>query len=611
MAAHLRDNNSHIASNTDTFMVRVEVDDTFSQNDEGTPSGRGRLKNDDDFDVLCNDAISPDTLAHGSDSQSVELDFMQGFELYNDPEAPDFTILKQYNSYINSGFGQNESISDINDDMNVRLLHLLMQANTPLNLFTKIKEWAHIAASNGIDFSDKSNIRTSRLVCIKKFETKMNLDGGKPTQIEVTLRGTHQTVNVTVHDFQQQVYSLFSDPTVMMDENLIFPDNLGNAVGPFGEPLHWKDMKPSDNLIDVIDGQAYHDAWHTHVKIRGRDVLCCPIFFLDKTHVDVQGRLCIEPASFTLSIFHKEARRHPKFWRSLGLIPNQSNMHNATSLERAIDYHHMVEVIFQSVVKVQNGPGLAWSLLYKTNTYPVVWKFPVLFIIGDTEGHDKMCGKYLSRTSKVNRLCRYCNCGTDDTDNPRIKSEYTKSDDIQKLVLNQDHHGLKSISYHFLLNGFRHLTFCDNKRGINGSTPAELLHVWEKGLFLQLMSALMGLKRAKKIASKKPKETVEYACKRKRAGNEDQEENEDEANVDEDDISTDHDEECVDATVQDDDDDLVSDFNFDNGYVNDDYILSHNGVFTDRVKIEFDDYARKYASELPVTHPIRHSDIFI
>jgi hypothetical protein len=46
---------------------------------------------------------------------------------------------------------------------------------------------------------------------------------------------------------------------------------------------------------------------------------------------------------------------------------------------------------------------------------------------------------------------------------------------------------------------------CAEKRGINGSTPAELLHVWEKGLFLQLMSALMGLKRAKKTASKRKK----------------------------------------------------------------------------------------------------------
>jgi hypothetical protein len=44
--------------------------------------------------------------------------------------------------------------------------------------------------------------------------------------------------------------------------------------------------------------------------------------------------------------------------------------------------------------------------------YPVVLHPYVPFIIGDTEGHDRLFGHYTARFSAVKQLCRECECPT-------------------------------------------------------------------------------------------------------------------------------------------------------------------------------------------------------
>ena len=56
----------------------------------------------------------------------------------------------------------------------------------------------------------------------------------------------------------------------------------------------------------------------------------------------------------------------------------------------------MIRILLGSLVDAQRGSGIAWRLSYQATCFDVVFKLPVLFIVGDTEGHDKMCGKFLS-----------------------------------------------------------------------------------------------------------------------------------------------------------------------------------------------------------------------
>jgi hypothetical protein len=119
------------------------------------------------------------------------------------------------------------------------------------------------------------------------------------------------------------------------------------------------------------------------------------------------------------------------------------------------------------------------------------------YMIGDNEGHDKTCGKYLNR-QKVVRLCRYCSTPLEETDNPFFTDwEYTNGSYVARLVREEKLDELKEISYHCIENAMQGLKFADPIRGINGATPAERLHVLNHGLFQMIMEYNFGQKRAK------------------------------------------------------------------------------------------------------------------
>ena len=142
----------------------------------------------------------------------------------------------------------------------------------------------------------------------------------------------------------------------------------------------------------------------------------------------------------------------------------------------------MMTVILSSLVKLQQTGGIAWRLKYKGVVHDVVLKIPVLFIIGDNEGHDKLCGRYLS--SQAERLCRYCDCSFNDISNPDVQFSYTKQAHVEKLVKNNDLEALKSMLQHHLDNAFYRLDFGPNAQGLHGACPAELLHTVQYGMAL-------------------------------------------------------------------------------------------------------------------------------
>ena len=64
---------------------------------------------------------------------------------------------------------------------------------------------------------------------------------------------------------------------------------------------------------------------------------------MDKTHTDVNGRLCLEQVRFTLGIFVRETRNKPQAWRTLGYINDQQLIVCTNSTEKAQDYHFMLK----------------------------------------------------------------------------------------------------------------------------------------------------------------------------------------------------------------------------------------------------------------------------
>jgi hypothetical protein len=87
------------------------------------------------------------------------------------------------------------------------------------------------------------------------------------------------------------------------------------------------------------------------------------------------------------------------------------------SLEKLRMYHQILDAMLASIVKLQSKGGISFSFTYRGKHYDVNLKVFLMFIIGNTEGHDKLCGRYNSRALQVKRVCRHCDIPTMDCGN--------------------------------------------------------------------------------------------------------------------------------------------------------------------------------------------------
>jgi hypothetical protein len=88
--------------------------------------------------------------------------------------------------------------------------------------------------------------------------------------------------------------------------------------------------------------------------------------------------------------------------------------------------------------------------------------------------------------------CRACDCPTEHCGYSKANFTYRRDRHITSLVQQNQLIGLKDISQHFLLNGFRDIRFgLHNSRGIFGACPGELLHLIQVGWFKYVMEAFV------------------------------------------------------------------------------------------------------------------------
>jgi hypothetical protein len=412
----------------------------------------------------------------------------------------DFSLQEQHRTHLDKGYDlipQNSQFA-----CQVKLLSLLKQSGTALKYYDEIMKWSYQSAVKGrYKFQTYPSSRSTLMAEMLK---KNNLGGLLPKTIEFQLPRSKKTVRITTHDIRQAIYSLLSDPVLMEEENLIFHDDL------FEEPV-----KHSNVLNDINDGDAYYAAYQVHVKQKRRDVLCPIILFIDKTHTDQHGKLTLEPVTMTLGIFNLNMRRRPQAWRTIGYIPNMAKieMVNMTSTQKQEDYHAMLNVIVTPLAKLQQLEGIAWKMMYKNKVHQVVFKIPVLFISGDSVGHDQLVGRTMSYAN-ANFLCRCCNCPAAETGNPYFKFKPTKQSKIERLLLRNDTDGLEAMGYINIRNNALHqLIFCDTEQGVNGSTPAELLHTFQHGTHLYAVKGLFKQKKYNVKASKAMKKKVKDKAK--------------------------------------------------------------------------------------------------
>ena len=177
------------------------------------------------------------------------------------------------------------------------------------------------------------------------------------------------------------------------------------------------------------------------------DRLIPVILFIDKTLTDIQGRLKLEPITFTLGIFKLKIRNSiTRAWRTLGFATDVMSEKNVKKEIKLQDYHNILKVILRSYIECQKNPPL-WSFdtdISGKKTPLRVHKLmlPTMYIMGDTQGHDNLVGKGASKEF----LCRYCNVPKDQLDNPYFLGKLFKHKTICKLVAQNDSAGLRDHS---------------------------------------------------------------------------------------------------------------------------------------------------------------------
>ena len=278
----------------------------------------------------------------------------------------------------------------------VHLLELLRQHKCDLALFDKIVDWAKISRTKyQCDFD--SSFKMNRAKTIAAIEEKYDMHGLRPKVEPVYLNAEEAWVDVVYFDFVEALKSL------LQDKELMNPDN-------------WlDDYDESDVLDDFNSGTV----WKETIKLQDPKTqkTLFIVFFMDKTHTDINGRLKLEPVFFRLSNFKREiCNKNPKAWRCLGFATDLLNKMDAEPKEKLQDYHKTVDIILR-IFKEAQKKSLLWCFdknlqdgqpkqLFELKVYALV-------VIGDTEGHDKACGKMVSRNN-MSHHCRYCDIHVDD-----------------------------------------------------------------------------------------------------------------------------------------------------------------------------------------------------
>jgi hypothetical protein len=431
----------------------------------------------------------------------------------DDATEEDFNItFEQANVFYHNDETLNMSIhaNGISNSLpaKIELLKILNTAKAPLYLYDHIMAWTKKAVNVfDVDFGVEANLSREKLV--QELKVKYHLQNLEPTIHTLKLRGSGNTAEVVKHSFKDSLYSLLNDKQLMQPKNLLIsPDDI------YDPNIEIKNNVTSHKFGDINTGSVYQKGKKDYLQDTD-DVLCPIIFFIDKTFTDTNGRLCLEPVRFTLGIFNRETRNNPLAWRTLGYISDQQHMEKTSPSQKAIDYHHMIEFILDEFKQWQQR-NLPYTFEYDNNTYDVNLKIPVLFIIGDTEGLDKICGRYTSRNN-IQRTCRCCDCPFDETDNPKYKFKYNNHKKMMKQVQIGTKESLRGISQHKLSNAWENVQFCDNQRGLFGAVCGDIMHCLQHGLFMYLITMLFDQKKIKEILDNSDSNESNYVLSSKSA----------------------------------------------------------------------------------------------
>jgi hypothetical protein len=438
----------------------------------------------------------------------VELPFLNGDD-DDDTDNPsaseaDNTILDSFEKRRKASKAFDVALFSNEERVLIDLLHTLKKLKTPMKAYGEILKWAVRSAGSGYEF--REGPQTSRKYIVSKMQSRLHQDNFTPKTHNLYLPFTKGTVEVIYFDIKEVLKSLLTCPGLNKDENYMFHDDANpNTCDPFA--------KPDGSFISEINtGRSYLKTYDDLIRDPTTEMLFPCIFAIDKTHCDSGSRLQMEPLTISHGLLKHNIRKQPAAVRILGLInlgpahkrsdddplvspiPDSYNaddylpiMNGVTTAAYSLnEYHLQIRCILEkSGFLALQEHGFNWKLQYRGQTIPVLFHPYVPFIIGDTEGHDRLCGHYTSRGKGVHQLCRVCECptersGSSKSSNYPLRSPFL----INRMVRSKQLDNLGLISQQYLKNAFDDVRFgSHNTRGIFGACPGEILHLVLLGWF--------------------------------------------------------------------------------------------------------------------------------
>ena len=271
---------------------------------------------------------------------------------------------------------------------------------------------------------------------------------------------------------------LLQNQKLMTQENLLL--DLNHPTNMY--------KSPNNILSEALSGSAYKTVYeNAHANHTGNlPLLVVPIcLWGDATHIDTSGRFKLEPWSFSPLIFKEQKRRNNKFWGMLGYIKHLKTTSAQKKTLKKGDtmrmYHKQLSAILASLAthtdKLKN---VAIPFKNKVQYFDIVC--PILYIIADTEGADKICGRYGSHNLKIQRHCRMCDVNSANLDNEKYDCTYLRFADMHSIATNGTDEQRQMYSQHEVTNAFYNINFGGQEYGLLGCTPPDILHVVRKGI---------------------------------------------------------------------------------------------------------------------------------
>jgi hypothetical protein len=197
------------------------------------------------------------------------------------------------------------------------------------------------------------------------------------------------------------------------------------------------------------------------------------------------------------TFFNKAARNNPKTWRPVGYIPNLAygkGDGGVIPVDKVQDEHNCISYVLKSLRDLCSSGGIRTEVMGR-EVHIKLW---IHFIIGDTEGNNKLLGHYQSSNSRVQKPYRDCHCSFDDLNLTNPQCTYISLADMDKgkqLLRKDKERGVeyfKSISKHPINNALlqHSLPLSDVVHGPFGMTPPEALHTFDSGLTMYIFESL-------------------------------------------------------------------------------------------------------------------------